>query len=63
LRKLRWFQDTLKEAKEYVGEPKRLVRESRALERFGSHLSYGDVKIRVKGKFDDQVTTILTESF
>jgi hypothetical protein len=30
--KLRWFQETLKEAKEYVGEPQRLMRESRALE-------------------------------
>jgi hypothetical protein len=29
-RKLRSFQETLKEAKEYVGEPQRLMRESRA---------------------------------
>jgi hypothetical protein len=34
-----WFQETLKEAKEQVGEPKRLMRESRALERFGSYLA------------------------
>jgi hypothetical protein len=38
-RKLRWFQETLKEAKENVGEPKRLVRESRAPERLGSYLA------------------------
>jgi hypothetical protein len=38
-KKPRWFQETLKEAKEYVGEPQRLMRESRAPERFGSHLA------------------------
>jgi hypothetical protein len=36
---LRWFQETLKEAKEHISEPKRLMRESRALERFGSYLA------------------------
>jgi hypothetical protein len=35
----RWFQETLKEAKVNVGEPKRLFRESRALERLGSYLA------------------------
>jgi hypothetical protein len=29
-KKPRWFRETLKEAKEYVGEPKRLFRESKA---------------------------------
>jgi hypothetical protein len=29
----------LKEAREYVGEPQRLMRESRAPERFGSYLA------------------------
>jgi hypothetical protein len=38
-RKPRWFQETLKEAKENVGEPKRLFRESRAPERLGSYLA------------------------
>jgi hypothetical protein len=38
-KKPRWFQETLKEAKEYVGEPQRLSRESKAPERFGSHLA------------------------
>jgi hypothetical protein len=38
-RKLRWFQETLKEAKENVGEPKRLVKERRAPERLGSYLA------------------------
>jgi hypothetical protein len=38
-RKPRWFQETLKEAKENVGEPKRLFRESREPERFGSYLA------------------------
>jgi hypothetical protein len=38
-RKSRWFQETLKESKENVGEPKRLFRESRALERLGSCLA------------------------
>jgi hypothetical protein len=37
-RKPRWFHKTLKEAKENVGEPKRLFRESRAPERLGSYL-------------------------
>jgi hypothetical protein len=37
-KKSRWFQETLKEAKEQVGEPKRLMRESRAPKRFGSYL-------------------------
>jgi hypothetical protein len=35
----RWFKETLKEAKEYVGEPQRLMRESRAPKRFGSYLA------------------------
>ena len=38
-RKLRWFQETLKEAKENVGEPKRLFRDSRAPERIVSYLA------------------------
>jgi hypothetical protein len=38
-RKPRWFQQTLKEAKENVGEPKRQFRESRAPERLGSYLA------------------------
>jgi hypothetical protein len=61
-RKPRWFQETLKEPKEYVGEPQRLIRESRAPERFGSHLAM-ETSISVSDStFDDQVTTILTES-
>jgi hypothetical protein len=38
-RKPRWFQETLKESKENVGDAKRLFRESRALERLGSYLA------------------------
>jgi hypothetical protein len=38
-RKPRWFQQTLKEAKENVGEPKRQFRENRAPERLGSYLA------------------------
>jgi hypothetical protein len=38
-RKPRWFQETLKEARENVGEPRGLFRESRALERLGSYLA------------------------
>jgi hypothetical protein len=38
-RKPRWFQETLKESKEYVREPQRLMRESRVPERFGSYLA------------------------
>jgi hypothetical protein len=38
-RKLRWFQQTPKEAKENVGEPKRQFKESRAPERLGSYLA------------------------
>ena len=38
-RKPTWFQETLKEAKELVGEPQRLMRESRAPERFGLYLA------------------------
>jgi hypothetical protein len=38
-RKPRWFQKTLKEDKENVGEPKRLLRESRAPKRLGSYLA------------------------
>ena len=38
-RKLRWFQETLKEAKEHVGEPQSLMRERRAPQRFGSYLA------------------------
>jgi hypothetical protein len=34
-----WFQYTLKESKEYVGETQRLMRESRVSDRFGSHLA------------------------
>jgi hypothetical protein len=34
-----WFQDTLKEAKEYVGEPHNLMRESIKPDRFGSYLA------------------------
>jgi hypothetical protein len=38
-RKPRWFQETLKEAKENVGEPKRQFRESKPPVRFGSYLA------------------------
>jgi hypothetical protein len=38
-RKPRWFQETLKETKEKVGEPKRQFRESKPLVRLGSYLS------------------------
>jgi hypothetical protein len=37
-RRPRWFQETLKEAKENVGEPKRQFRESRPPVRLGSYL-------------------------
>jgi hypothetical protein len=37
-KKLRWFYETLKEANKYVGEPMRLMRESRVPERLGSYL-------------------------
>jgi len=38
-RKPRWFEETLKEAKDNVGEPKRHFRESKAPERLGSYLA------------------------
>jgi hypothetical protein len=38
-RKPRWFQETLKEAMENVGEPKRLMRESIEPKRLGSYLA------------------------
>jgi hypothetical protein len=38
-RKPRWFQETLKEAKENLREPKRQFRERRAPERLGSYLA------------------------
>jgi hypothetical protein len=38
-RKPRWFQETLKEAKELVGETQSLMRETRALEKFRLHLA------------------------
>jgi len=38
-RKPRWFLETLKESKEYVGETQRLIRERREPERFGSYLA------------------------
>jgi hypothetical protein len=38
-RKPRWFQETLKEAKENIGEPKRQFRESKPPVRFGSYLA------------------------
>jgi hypothetical protein len=38
-RRPRWFQETLKEAKENVGEPKRQFRESRPPVRLGSYLA------------------------
>jgi hypothetical protein len=38
-RRPRWFQETLKEAKENVGEPKSQVRESRPPVRFGAYLA------------------------
>jgi hypothetical protein len=37
-RKPRWFQETLKEAKENVGEPKRQFKERKSPERLGSYL-------------------------
>jgi hypothetical protein len=37
-RRPRWFQETLKEAKEKVGEPKSQIRESRPPVRFGAYL-------------------------
>jgi hypothetical protein len=38
-RKTRWFQETLKEAKENVGEPKRQFREIKPPVRLGSYLA------------------------
>jgi hypothetical protein len=38
-RRPRWFQETLKEAKENVGEPKSQIRESRPLVKLGSYLA------------------------
>jgi hypothetical protein len=38
-RKPRWFQETLEESKENVGDAKRLFRDNRALERLGSYLT------------------------
>jgi hypothetical protein len=38
-RRPRWFQETLKEAKENVGEPKSQIRESRPPVRFGAYLA------------------------
>jgi hypothetical protein len=38
-RRPRWFQETLKEAKENVWEPKSQIRESRPPVRFGSYLA------------------------
>jgi hypothetical protein len=35
----RWFQETLKEARENVGEPKSQIRESRSLVRLGAYLA------------------------
>jgi hypothetical protein len=61
-RKLRWFQETLKEAKEYVGEPQRLMRESRAPERFGSHLAMVTSISESEATFDEQVAVLLIES-
>jgi hypothetical protein len=61
-RKPRWFQETLKEAKEYVGEPQRLMRESRALERFGSHLAMVTSISESEATFDEQVADLLTEA-
>jgi hypothetical protein len=38
-KKPRWFQETLKEDKNYVGEPQKLMRERRAPKRFSSYLA------------------------
>jgi hypothetical protein len=61
-KKPRWFQETLKEAKEYVGEPQRLMRERRAPKRFGSHLAMVMNRSDFEPTFDEQVADILTES-
>jgi hypothetical protein len=57
-RKPRWFQETLKEAKENVGEPKGLFRESRAPDRLGSYLvmvtSITDTKLETFAQAIDQ---------
>jgi hypothetical protein len=57
-RKPRWFQETLKEAKENVGEPKRQFRESKPPVRFGSYLamvtSISDTKSRTFAQAVDQ---------
>jgi hypothetical protein len=52
----------LKEAKEYFVEPQRLMRESRAPKRFGSHLAMETSRSESEATFDDRVTTILTEA-
>jgi hypothetical protein len=54
--KPKWFQETLKEAKEYVGEPQRLMRESRAPERLGSYLAM------VTSIIDSKPTTFVQEA-
>jgi hypothetical protein len=61
-KKPRWFQETLKEAKEYVGEPQRLMRESRVPESFGSHLAMVTSRSVSEPTSDEQVADILTES-
>jgi hypothetical protein len=39
-RRPRWFQETLKETKENVGEPRSQIRESRPPIRFGAYLAF-----------------------
>jgi hypothetical protein len=59
-KKPRWFQETLKEAKEYVGEPQRLMRESRVPK--SSHLAIVMSSSESEPTSDEQVAGILTES-
>ena len=52
----------MKEEKEYVGEPQRLMRESRAPERFGSHLAMVTSRSDSEATFDEQVVILFIES-
>jgi hypothetical protein len=61
-RKPRWFQEALKEAKEYAGEPQRLMRERKAPERFGSHLATVTSRLELEATFDEQVSDLLIEA-
>jgi hypothetical protein len=52
----------LKEDKEYVGEPHKLMGESKAPERFGSHLAMVTSRLDFEATSYELVADILTES-